>query len=77
MSEQLTQRILAIAQTKNYPKKTLILQEGQVANDGCLVTSGLAIAYYLNEGKDITSRFMDEGFVITSWISFYTRRPGQ
>ncbi|MFZ1856919.1 MAG: hypothetical protein WAU29_06095, partial [Chitinophagaceae bacterium] len=26
--------------------------------------------------KDITSRFMDEGFIITSWIRYYTQQPG-
>jgi CRP-like cAMP-binding protein len=41
-----------------------------------MVVNGLARAYYVNEGKDITSRFMDEGFIITSWISYYHQEPG-
>jgi hypothetical protein len=41
-----------------------------------MVINGLARSFYMNEGKDITSRFMDEGFIITSWISYYTQKPG-
>src|SRR5688572_10049608 len=76
MSEGLTQRIIAITKISNYPKRTILLKEGDVNNHICMMISGLVRSYYLNEGRDITSRFMDEGFIITSWISFYTRKPG-
>jgi CRP/FNR family transcriptional regulator, anaerobic regulatory protein len=76
MDEELTQRIQTIAQIVTYPKKTFLLRDGQVCDKACMVVSGLARAYYINEGKDITSRFMDEGFIITSWISYYQQKPG-
>lgn len=76
MSEDLTEKIKAITKITSHPRKTILLKEGDVNNHACMVLSGLVRAYYLNEGKDITSRFMDEGFIITSWISFYTRKPG-
>ena len=76
MSEDLTEKINAITKITSHPRKTILLKEGDVNNNACMVLSGLVRAYYLNEGKDITSRFMDEGFIITSWISFYTRKPG-
>ena len=76
MSEKLTERILSITKIVKHPKKTILLKEGEVNNQICMVVSGLVRSYYLNEGRDITSRLMDEGFIITSWISFYTRRPG-
>jgi CRP-like cAMP-binding protein len=76
MSEALTERIVNTIRITNHPRKTILLKEGEVNNHICMVISGLVRSYYLNEGKEITSRLMDEGFIITSWISFYTRRPG-
>lgn len=76
MSDALTQRITDITKIRSHPKKTILLKEGEVNNHICMVVDGLVRAYYLNKGREITSRFMDEGFIITSWISFYTRRPG-
>ena len=76
MSKELTERILSITRITTHPKKTILLKEGDVNNHICMVISGLVRSYYLNEGKEITSRLMDEGFIITSWISFYTRKPG-
>jgi len=76
MSEALTEKIIAITKIKSFPKKTILLKDGDVNNEACMVINGLVRSYYMNEGKDITSRLMDEGFIITSWISFYTRHPG-
>lgn len=76
MSKQLTERIKSITRIAQHPKKTILLKEGDINNHICMVISGLVRSYYLNEGKEITSRLMDEGFIITSWISFYTRKPG-
>lgn len=76
MSEGLKEKIMTITKITTHPKKTILLKEGDVNNHICMVISGLVRSYYLNEGRDITSRFMDEGFIITSWISFYTRKPG-
>ena len=76
MSEELTQRIMSITRITSHTKKTILLKEGEINNHICMVISGLVRSYYLNEEKEITSRLMEEGFIITSWISFYTRKPG-
>lgn len=76
MSEELTQKIMSITRITSHSKKTILLKEGEINNHICMVISGLVRSYYLNEEKEITSRLMDEGFIITSWISFYTRKPG-
>lgn len=76
MGESLTERIINITRISTHPKKTVLLKEGDINTHVCMVISGLVRSYYMNEEKDITSRFMDEGFIITSWISFYTRKPG-
>jgi CRP-like cAMP-binding protein len=76
LSEQLALELTQVASVKTFSKKQLLLKEDDVADYACFVLKGLARAYYVSEGKEITSRFMDENFIITSWISFYTRKPG-
>jgi CRP/FNR family transcriptional regulator, anaerobic regulatory protein len=76
LSEDLRDRLQQIISVKEYPKKSCLLQEGHVADHACFVLKGLARAYYVSDGREVTSRFMDEGFIITSWLSFYTRKPG-
>lgn len=76
LSPEMKERLTTIAQIKTYPKNHLLLKEGETANYACFVLQGLARAYYVIDGKTITSRFMAEDFMITSWISFYTRTPG-
>jgi len=76
MDEQLIERIREVALISTYPPKTYLLRDGQVCDRACMVVKGLVRAYYVNEDRDITSRFMDEGFIITSWISYYHQQPG-
>jgi CRP/FNR family transcriptional regulator, anaerobic regulatory protein len=76
MDEPLIERIKEITQIVTYPKKTYLLRDGQVCDKACMVIKGLARAYYINEDRDITSRFMDEGFIITSWVSYYHQQAG-
>jgi len=76
MSDVLSEKIRSITKIENYPAGSFILKEGQVCKKACMVVTGLARSFYVNEGREITSRFMDEGFIITSWISYYTQKPG-
>jgi CRP/FNR family transcriptional regulator, anaerobic regulatory protein len=76
MGEALSERVSSLARITEHAAGSFILKEGQTCNDASLVVSGLVRSYYINEDKDITSRFMDEGFIVTSWISYYTRQPG-
>lgn len=76
LSNEMKERLTTITQIKTFPKNHIILKEGETANYACFVLNGLARAYYVIDGKTITSRFMAEDFMITSWISFYTRKPG-
>lgn len=75
MDEALSERVTSIAQIATYPKKAFLLRDGQVCDKACMVVNGLARAYYVNEGRDINSRFMDEGSIITSWTSYYQQKP--
>jgi CRP-like cAMP-binding protein len=76
MDDALVERVQSITQISQFQKKSFLLREGQICDKACMVVEGLARAYYINEDRDITSRFMDEGFIITSWISYYQQKPG-
>lgn len=76
LNEALSDKIRTLAKINTFNTGELILREGQVCNRACLVVKGLTRSYYLNDGMDITSRFMEEGFIVTSWPSYYTQKPG-
>lgn len=76
MSDELAEKVRSVSRIIDYPASSFILREGQVCKRACMIAKGLARSFYINDGKEITSRFMDEGFIITSWISYYTQQPG-
>jgi CRP-like cAMP-binding protein len=76
MKEEVADKIRTLAIIATYKPDDLILKEGQVCNRACLVVKGLTRSFYRNEGVDITSRFMEEGFIVTSWPSYFTQKPG-
>jgi CRP/FNR family transcriptional regulator, anaerobic regulatory protein len=76
LNNELKARLGSIIYTQEFRAGEHILREGDTCRRIALVAKGLTRSYYLVEGKDITSRFMDEGFILTSWMSYYTQRPG-
>lgn len=76
MDEALTHKVRSFTKISEYKSGAFILKEGQVCNKACMVATGLVRSYYMNDGRDITSRFMEEGSIITSWPSYYTQLPG-
>jgi CRP/FNR family transcriptional regulator, anaerobic regulatory protein len=75
MSPELSDAVAAITEIKEYPRKWMLLREGQVSHYACYVVKGLARGYYMAGNKEVTRLFMDEGFIITSWLSFYSQQP--
>ena len=57
------------------PKNHLLLREGQVNNYLLVVLRGLLRYYYLKDGEEICSLFIEESGISTSIDSFFTRRP--
>lgn len=76
MDEMMADKVRSYTKIAEYKSGDFILREGQVCNKVCMVAEGLVRSYYLNDGKDITSRFMEEEAIITSWPSYYTQLPG-
>ena len=58
------------------PKGHILLKEGQRSDYIYVVIGGLLKMYYLKEGEEVCSRFMEEGHLSLSVKSFYTRTPG-
>lgn len=58
------------------PKKSVLLRAGQTCDYVYFVIKGLLRTYYLKDGNEICSRFMEEQHIVISINSFYTRKPG-
>ena len=76
LGEGLKQVLAANLEIVEVPKKHLLLKEGQVSNYIYVVVKGLLRMYYIKDGEEICSRFMDEQHMAMSVNSFYSRVPG-
>lgn len=76
MNFHLAEKVRSMAIIDTFSKSDFILKEGQVCNKACFIVKGLTRSYYLREGIEITSRFMEEGNIVTSWPSYYTQKKG-
>lgn len=76
LDEALKERLTIISYIQDYAAGEHIMREGDTCRRIALVVKGLTRSYYISDGKDITSRFMEEGFILTSWMSYYTQKPG-
>lgn len=57
------------------PSKTLLLEEGEIAENLYLIHKGCLRLFFYNEGKDITFQFFFEGDVVASFDSLYKHTP--
>ncbi|MBL7728920.1 MAG: Crp/Fnr family transcriptional regulator [Dinghuibacter sp.] len=76
LSEACNERLREKLLLKEYPRKHQLLEADKTASHVYVMLQGLARSWYVKDGIDITSRFMPEGFIITSFMSFYSRKPG-
>ena len=53
------------------PSKTVLLEEGKIADKIYLVRKGCLRLFFYNEGKDITFQFFFEGDFVASFDSLY------
>lgn len=72
---EMQQLLQEAAQPRFFKQGDYLLRRGEVCQGAHLLIRGLARSFYVNEDKEITSRLMENGFIITSWISFYTQHP--
>ena len=57
------------------PSKTILLEEGKVADKLYLIRKGCLRLFFYNNGKDITFQFFFEGDFVASFDSLHKRTP--
>lgn len=57
------------------PSKSLLLEEGQLANTLYYIKKGCLRLFFCNEGKEITFQFFFEGDFVASFDSLYKHIP--
>ncbi len=75
MPKELKQRISNISVIRHFEAGDFMLRKGQICSGAYFLGRGLARSYYMKEEKQVTSRLMEEGFIVTSWLSFYRQLP--
>lgn len=68
-------RIDALSERLSVPAKTLLLEEGKVADKLYLIRQGCLRLFFCHEGKDITFQFFFEGDFVASFDSLHKRQP--
>ena len=63
------------AKVISIPTKTVLLEEGKVADRIFFIRKGCLRLFFYNEGKDITFQFFFEGDFVASFESLYKGTP--
>lgn len=70
----LAERIHAMP-VREFKKGTILLREGNICVNGFHIVKGTLRVFYIVNGKEITSRFAEEGDACISYWSFYKQEP--
>ena len=60
---------------RNFPKGTVLLEEGEVARDSYFVIGGFVRSYHYVDGDDRTTAFFVEGDAVASLTSYVGQKP--
>lgn len=63
------------AELLSIPSKTILLEEGKIANKLYVIRKGCLRLFFYNGNKDITFQFFCEGDFVASFDSFYNNTP--
>lgn len=74
-NQQIISRITVSYADLFVPPKTILLEEGKVADRMYLIRKGCLRLFFNNEGRDITFQFFFEGDFVASFDSLYQRTP--
>jgi CRP-like cAMP-binding protein len=75
LSENLQDQIELYLVEEHFPRKSMLLKEGQVSQRVYFIKRGFIRAYYHKGIREFTSWFMGEGDIIVSVYSFFSRKP--
>lgn len=66
----------SILQFKSFPKKTILLHEGEVCNFEAFINKGCIRTYYIDEnGFEVTLQFAIEDWWVSDIASFHDQKP--
>lgn len=75
-SEQfILKEISNVAETYSIPPKTILLDEGRIADTFYFIHKGCLRLFFYNDGKDITFQFFFELDFVASFDSLYKKQP--
>lgn len=67
-----------ILQSKKIPRKTILLQEGEVCKFEYFINKGCIRNYYIDErGSEVTLQFAIEGWWVSDIASFHDQKPSR
>lgn len=74
LSQTFWDELNALVTERSWPKKSMLLVEGDVCTEIHFIARGLARAFYYKDGEEVTAWFMKEGDVIISVESFFKQK---
>lgn len=77
LSPKIASRLADNLKEEIYPKKHVLLREGQIARKIYFIQEGFARGYYFSNGKEYTTWFLGKGDFMISVYSFYTQQPAK
>jgi len=75
ISEQARIVLAEVITKREFPKGTLLLEQGKTCKHLNFLESGFARAFYFHDGKEITTWFAFEDDIVVSMYSFTTQKP--
>jgi len=76
VSDEVTNALGECFEIIELPRRHLLLKDGETCHYLYLVVDGLARMYYLKDGQEVSSLFIEEKYLFTSPQSFYVQKPG-
>ena len=77
LSEELQAELVKVIKCEEIRRDHFILVPGKIAKRVYFAEYGLVRAYYLHNGRELSSWFMREGDFIISIVSFFTQTPAE
>src|SRR5579875_736341 len=75
LASKIQERLHEYLIEEKYPKRHLLVKEGQVAKRIYFIEEGFARAYFYSGAKECTTWFMGRGDFMISVFSFFTQQP--
>jgi CRP-like cAMP-binding protein len=76
ISEEAAQELDSCLEIIEVPKRHMLLNDGKVCDYMYVVLSGLVRMYYVKDGEEVCSLFVEEKYLFNAPYSFYKRKPG-